>query len=283
MDILFLPSGQSFLDVDKMNHLRAEGHRVDNPALPDEDFDAAVRIAQASFDQHKPDVVIGRCRGGAVAMSIISRDTPLLLLCPAWKQWATTTTVKPNTLILHSQKDQVVPYGDSVELIANSGLRESGTLRIGALIAVGNDHFLSDPQSLRAMREAAVMLVTENNTWEYAPFIEVDDRKNVAIVRINNLARLTERARLEQLESELLDLATHGEKDSLILDFERKPFGLSHMFNSILIRLQKRLPRGLRLCNVPPQVSEHWRFAKMDKFYPTYASLEDALRSEREE
>jgi hypothetical protein len=39
-----------------------------NPALPDEDFDEAVRIAQAEFNRHHPDVVVGSSRGGAVAM-----------------------------------------------------------------------------------------------------------------------------------------------------------------------------------------------------------------------
>jgi hypothetical protein len=32
------------------------GHEVLNPALPDDDFDAAVRIAQAKFDRHRPDL-----------------------------------------------------------------------------------------------------------------------------------------------------------------------------------------------------------------------------------
>jgi len=32
---------------------------VRNPALPDDDFDEAVRIAQAEFDHHQPNVVVG--------------------------------------------------------------------------------------------------------------------------------------------------------------------------------------------------------------------------------
>ena len=55
-------------------------HEVLNPALPDGDFDEAVRIAQAEFDRHRPDVVVGSSRGGAVAMNIDSQDTPLVLL-----------------------------------------------------------------------------------------------------------------------------------------------------------------------------------------------------------
>ncbi len=55
--------------------LAQHGHEFINPALPDEDFEGAVRIAQAEFDRHQPDVVIGSSRGGAVAMNINSGET----------------------------------------------------------------------------------------------------------------------------------------------------------------------------------------------------------------
>ena len=125
MNILFLHGWQSTPGGRKPTYLRDQGHTVLNPALPDDDFDAAVRIAQAEFDQHQPDVIIGSSRGGAVAMNIESGDTPLVLLCPAWKRWGTATTVKPNTVILHSEQDDVVPLADSQELVRNSGLSES--------------------------------------------------------------------------------------------------------------------------------------------------------------
>jgi alpha-beta hydrolase superfamily lysophospholipase len=44
--------------------------------LPDDDFEAAVRIAQDEFDRHKPDVVVGSSRGGAVAMNLKIGSTP---------------------------------------------------------------------------------------------------------------------------------------------------------------------------------------------------------------
>ena len=78
-------------------------------------------------------------------MNIESKDTPLVLLCPAWKNWGTATTIKPNTIILHSRKDDVIPFCDSEELIANSGLPPE------ILIEVGNDHRLADPEPLQAM------------------------------------------------------------------------------------------------------------------------------------
>jgi hypothetical protein len=130
------------------------GHEVLNPALPDDDFDAAVAIAQAGFDRHRPDVVVGSSRGGAVAMNINSGTTPLVLMCPAWKRWGTATRVKPGTVILHSPADEVVPLADSQELLRNSGLPES------ALIVVGDEHRLGDAESLKAMLGAVERAVT---------------------------------------------------------------------------------------------------------------------------
>ena len=83
-----------------------------------------------------------------MAMNIDSGDTPLVLLCPAWKTWGTATTVKPNTIILHSEADETVPFADSEELVRNSGLPDS------ALIEVGTEHRLADPESLEAMLKA---------------------------------------------------------------------------------------------------------------------------------
>jgi hypothetical protein len=132
----------------KPTHLKCHGHEVLNPALPDHDFARSVRIAQAEFDQGRPDVVVGSSRGGAVAMNVDSGDTPLVLLCPAWRIWGMATTVKLGTAILHSPADRMIPFADSRRLLRNSGLPQS------ALIAVGHDHRLADPESLKAMLEA---------------------------------------------------------------------------------------------------------------------------------
>lgn len=145
MKILFLHGWQSTAGGLKPTFLREHGHEVLNPYLPDDDFDAALRIAQAEFNQHRPDVIVGSSRGGAVAMNIDSGDIPLVLLCPAWKTWGTATTVKPNTTILHSEADETVPIADSRELLRNSGLPES------ALIVVGTEHRLADDESLEAV------------------------------------------------------------------------------------------------------------------------------------
>jgi hypothetical protein len=148
MLILFLHGSQSTPGGLKPTCLKDHGHTVLNPALPDDDFETAVRIAQAEFDRHRPDVVVGSSRGGAVAMNINSGSTPLVLLCPAWKHCGTARTVKPGTVILHSQADEVVPFLDSVKLVRNSGLRSE------SLIEVGTEHRLADEESLGKMVEA---------------------------------------------------------------------------------------------------------------------------------
>ena len=147
MKLLFLHGWQSTPGGLKPTYLKKAGHEVLNPALDDEDFAAAVQTAQAEYDQHQPEVVVGSSRGGAVAMNINTGNTPVVLLCPAWKHWGAATTVKPNTVILHSPNDETIPFADSQELIPNSDLPAS------ALIEVGNDHRLADEESLAKMLE----------------------------------------------------------------------------------------------------------------------------------
>lgn len=148
MKILFLHGWQSVPGGVKPTYLAQHGHTVLNPALPDEDFAEAVRIARSDFDVQRPDVVVGSSRGGAIAMNIDCGDVPLILLCPAWKRWGTAKVVKSGTLILHSQQDEVIPFADSRELISNSRLPTA------ALIEVSSDHRLADPESLAAMLQA---------------------------------------------------------------------------------------------------------------------------------
>jgi hypothetical protein len=148
MKTLFLHGWQSVPGGVKPTFLARHGHEVINPALPDEDFEEALRIAQAEYDRHRPDVIVGSSRGGAVAMNLDGGDTPLVLLCPAWKKYGMSRVVKKNTTILHSRADDVVPFADSEELVRTSSLPAS------ALIEVGSDHRLADPEPLAAMLRA---------------------------------------------------------------------------------------------------------------------------------
>jgi hypothetical protein len=153
MKILFLHGWQSTSGGVKPTYLKSHGHEVLNPALPNDDFDATVRIAQAEYDRGKPDAVVGSSRGGATM-----KKTGVQRLCPAWKRWGTATTVKPGTVILHSLADDTIPFADSQELLRNSGLPES------ALIVVGHEHRLADEESLAKMLEAVESRTPTENT-----------------------------------------------------------------------------------------------------------------------
>ena len=142
MKILFLHGWRSVPGGVKPTFLAQHGHEVINPKLPEEDFAEAVRIAQAEFDKHQPQVVVGSSRGGAVAMNINSGSAKLVLLCPAWRKFGTARTVKPGTVILHSRDDDVIPFADSEALVRNNG---------ATLIEVGSDHRLADPEPLEAL------------------------------------------------------------------------------------------------------------------------------------
>ena len=63
MKLLFLHGLQSTPGGLKPTYLKDHGHEVLNPALPEDDFDAALKIAQAEYDQHQPDVVVGSSIG----------------------------------------------------------------------------------------------------------------------------------------------------------------------------------------------------------------------------
>lgn len=148
MTILFLHGWRSIPGGVKPSFLQQHGHTVLNPALPDDDYEEAVRIAQAEFDSHAVDCVVGSSRGGSVAMNIRSGGTPLVLMCPAWRSWGAARSVKANTVILHSKADTVIPFADSEALLAASGLDRS------ALVEVGLEHRMADPQSLAALLQA---------------------------------------------------------------------------------------------------------------------------------
>jgi hypothetical protein len=64
MTILFLHGWNSTPGGLKPTFLAHHGHEVLNPALPDKDFDEAVRIAQREFDRRHPDVVVGCSQAG---------------------------------------------------------------------------------------------------------------------------------------------------------------------------------------------------------------------------
>ena len=134
MKILMLHGLESTPGGSKSDHLAAQGHTMLNPELPRDSWERALEIAQTSFAREQPDLVVGA--------------TPLVLIAPAWRRFGSARTVKPGTWILHSPHDYVVLIADSHELLRASGLPSS------ALISVGADHRMKDPDALAALARA---------------------------------------------------------------------------------------------------------------------------------
>ena len=89
-----------------------------------------------------------------MAMNIDSGSTPLVLLCPAWKRWGTAKTVKPGTVILHSRAESDAVCRQPWNWCGTAACPES------ALIVVGNEHRLADPEPLAKMLEACERAVS---------------------------------------------------------------------------------------------------------------------------
>lgn len=88
MRVLYLHGWNSVVGGVKPTYLKTRGHEVIEPALDHEDFEAALQTAHRALDHHQPEVVVGSSRGGAVAVNLASGSARLVLVCPAWKNWA---------------------------------------------------------------------------------------------------------------------------------------------------------------------------------------------------
>ena len=145
MRVLFLHGWTSVPGGVKPTHLKGAGLTVFNPAIPDDDFARSVAIGQEILASNDVDVVVGSSRGGAVAMNLNYGARPLVLLCPAWKRWGEANSIATRAAILHSRSDDVIPFGDSEELVAQCSADQV------RLIEVGADHRLATPDALDAM------------------------------------------------------------------------------------------------------------------------------------
>ncbi len=141
MKVLLLHGKESQPGGSKAIAIQSAGHELINPDLRF-GWAEAVQIAQDAVDEYNPDVVVGSSRGGALAVNIDTNGAPRVLIAPAWNMFGNASTVPSNTVILHSENDDIVPFEDSIELSKRSGAK---------LISVGKDHRMSDSEALTAM------------------------------------------------------------------------------------------------------------------------------------
>ena len=133
--VLFLHGLESKPFGAKAIFLQGNGFDVRSPALPKDSFSTSVDIAQSEYDNFKPDYVVGSSRGGAIAMAINTKRSRVVLIAPAWEKYGVAPIVPPDTTILHSKDDDVIPIEDSCKL--------PGLLRV-----CGNCHRMSDEDAL---------------------------------------------------------------------------------------------------------------------------------------
>ncbi len=143
MHVLFLHGLESSPGGTKAQELEGAGHTVLNPALPRDSFDESVRIAQEQVDAEAPDYIVGSSRGGAVAMVLKNRGARLVLVAPAWRAFGVAPKVPSDTVILHSDRDDLVPLDDSIELAEANGAE---------LELCGECHRMSDEEALSVWR-----------------------------------------------------------------------------------------------------------------------------------
>jgi len=144
MKILFLHGLESSTGGRKPTSLSDAGHEVIEPALSKNDWSESVNAAIDAYNEHSPDVVVGSSRGGAVAMAANLPAKKMILIAPAWKKYCSGCTISPNTVILHSPEDKIIPYSDSALLSKMYGAE---------LIMTGEDHRMNDTGALNKLTQ----------------------------------------------------------------------------------------------------------------------------------
>ena len=142
MKVLLLHGLHSQPGGSKAEAIIKDGHELINPALPADNWDAALKIAQEAVHMYRPDVIVGSSRGGALAVNVKAFGAKRILIAPAWKKFGSTCVVPKNTIILHSENDDIVKFEDSIELSKNSSAK---------LISIGENHRMNSEEVLETM------------------------------------------------------------------------------------------------------------------------------------
>lgn len=141
MRIVYLHGRRSSPRSYKCQVIRAAGHDVMAPELPPDDWAQSIINAREAIQGFAPDVVVGSSRGGAVAM-MSNRLIPMILVAPAWKKYCPWGTIAGSATVIHSPGDEIVEFGDSIELAHAFG---------AMLIEAGHDHRMNDNETIQVI------------------------------------------------------------------------------------------------------------------------------------
>jgi alpha/beta superfamily hydrolase len=125
--------------------LKSLGFEVVSPILSDWSFSKSIEVAQKTFDEFKPNFIVGSSRGGAVAMNMETLKIPTILLAPAWNYFGNAKMCKSDSIIVHSKNDEIVSIDKSIDLAKRCGCK---------LIIAGQDHRLNCFEAKEAIKKA---------------------------------------------------------------------------------------------------------------------------------
>ena len=143
--VLFLHGLGSKPGGTKPKYLEKHGFSVFNPHLPKSSWKESLETAQKIIDEEEPDVIVGSSRGGAVAMTVNTYNSKLVLIAPAWKRFQVAPSIPGSTIILHSPYDDIVMFKDSNQLKEQCNV---------TLISCGKTHRMNDDEALDALLDA---------------------------------------------------------------------------------------------------------------------------------
>ena len=107
--------------------------------------------------------------------------------------------------------------------------------------------------------------------------IQVTRIDGVLIVRFYDLWAVSwDSDRTENLDSELSAVADHNPR-TVILDFEGKDFCPAATIEHVFVKLQKKLGKNLRMCNLPVMATEHFDMNRLSTWFQIHPTLEDSI------
>ena len=122
-----------------------ENYGAITPPMATETVEGALPTARAAIEAHRPEVVVASSFGGAVAVTLLREGAirvPVVLIAPAANKLGVENALPPGTraVILHGDRDDVVPVEDSVALARTGGpgvtlhIVEGGDHRLNTLL-----------------------------------------------------------------------------------------------------------------------------------------------------
>jgi predicted alpha/beta hydrolase family esterase len=146
MRILFCHGKEGNPNGTKAKTIRKNFENVTTPRLTNsfDEGDFIRDLCEVEAMAKHADVLVGSSRGGALVAQTTANKRKVLI-APAWKKFCVVPHLTENDVIIHSKKDDLVPYEDSETLQRMFGCK---------LIECGDDHRMSCDKALETIMNA---------------------------------------------------------------------------------------------------------------------------------